>query len=108
MSAFAETIPAAILRTLTSDGRRTRYSFGGKAPETLEAVTLARRIAGAAARLAEMELGRGQVVPLLCPTSSDLWAGFVGAMAADLIPTNLSLPTFKSHLPTYLRNLEGA
>ena len=107
MSLEKESLPAAILRSLTSRDCRAAYSFAGKGGETIEARALARRIAGAALRLKGLGLAREQVIPVLCPTSPDLWTCFVGAMAADLMPANLSLPTFKTHVPTYVRNLEA-
>lgn len=70
---------------------------------------MARRISGAALKIRSLhpDPQSGGVLPILCPTSADLWASFVGAMAADLVPANLPLPTFKTHLPTYLRNLQS-
>ena len=107
MSNPKESLPAAILRSLTSRDCRAAYSFAGASPETIEANALAHRIAGTALRLKRSGLGHGQVVPVLCPTSPELWTSFVAAMAADLVPANLSLPTFKTHVPTYVRNLEA-
>jgi fatty-acyl-CoA synthase len=100
-----ESLPSAILRSLTS--RRATYAFAGKPAETLEAKSLARRIAGTSLRMKAVGLQPGRILPLLCPTSPESWTCFVAAMAAGLTPANLSLPTFKTHVPTYLRNLEA-
>lgn len=48
----------------------------------------------------------GTVVPIIQDSSIELWASFFGAMEAGLIPTIMAVPNFKTHLPTYARNLK--
>ena len=108
MSSPVRTLPAAIFAALTGErGRRATFSFAGKSEVTLDGGAMARHIAGAAAKLRGLGLRPGQMTPILCPTSVESWTGFAGAMAAGLLPANLALPTFKTHVPTFLRNLNA-
>jgi acyl-CoA synthetase (AMP-forming)/AMP-acid ligase II len=99
-------LTAWILETLSHRSEAATFSFHGRSSE--EAVTagrMARRIAGAAAGLRAAGLPARAVVPVVGTTSAGLWSAFVGAMAADLIPSIMPSPTHKTHVPTYVRNL---
>jgi fatty-acyl-CoA synthase len=96
----------SILDTLQSApaGRRFTFRHGG-GEESVDGRGLAARIAGFARGFADAGFGPRSVMPIMAPSSARLWAAFVGAVAADLIPCILPGPTFKSHLPTFSRNL---
>lgn len=95
-----------ILEQLQGPARARDYGFrrGGE-DQRVPGAALAEQIAAHAAGLAELGFPPGTVVPILAPSSPELWAAFVGAMAADLVPCVLAAPTVKSHMETYLRNL---
>ena len=96
-----------ILDTLDRGGPALTYAFlvPGQAGTRVLAPELAKLARAAAAGYRAAGIAPRTVVPLLIGSSPELWAAFVGAMAADLIPCIFSTPTFKTHLPTYLRNL---
>jgi acyl-CoA synthetase (AMP-forming)/AMP-acid ligase II len=102
-------LPGAILQTLERAPASVRYSFRAHAEgvETLDAAAMRRRIAGYAMSFRRSGIRRRSVTPILAASSSRVWAAFVGAMAADLIPCILPAPTFKTHMPTYVRNLSA-
>lgn len=97
----------SILDTLAEAPGSVRFAFHGRRDgrETLDAATMRRRITGYANELRRAGLPAGTVVPIVATTSARLWAAFVGAIAADLVPCILPSPTFKTHMPTYARNL---
>lgn len=100
------TIPRAVLRALR-DAPQVTYAFhSALGVETVRADTLAERILAAARGLRSRGLRPRQVIPILGPSSGGLWAAFVGAMAADLVPCFLPTPTFKTHMPTWTRNVK--
>jgi len=45
------------------------------------------------------------VLPIILGNSLELWAAFYGAIAANLIPTILAVPSFKTRFETYAQNL---
>lgn len=59
----------------------------------------------AAAYFSKQNFPQGSVLPIIQDPSLELWVSFYGAMAAGLIPTILSVPNFKTHIPTYNRNI---
>src|SRR2546425_723324 len=80
------TIPRAVLRALR-DAPQAAYAFhSALGVETVRADTLAERILAAAHGLRSRGLRPRQVIPIFGPSSGALWAAFVGAMAADLVP----------------------
>ncbi len=100
-------LAGAILGTLARAPSGVRYSFRSREEgvETLDAAAMRRRIAGCAASFRRSAIPRRSVTPVVATSSARVWAAFVGAMAADLIPCILPAPTFKTHMPTYVRNL---
>jgi len=100
-------LAARILDGLRSAGSRTTFSFHRAKGEieTLDGPQMGGRIAGFARGLRGAGLPPRTVVPLVATSSADLWAAFVGAMAAEVVPCILPVPTFKTHMPTYVRNV---
>lgn len=99
-----QNLARTIAQTLDQGGALT-YTFVSPGAETRrlsgpEMAALARRAAAG-----YQGVPAGTVVPLLIGSSPELWAAFVGAMLADLVPCVFSTPTYKTHLPTYLRNI---
>ncbi len=100
-------LPGAILDKLERAQASVRYSFLAREEgvETLDGSAVRRRIAGYAASFRRSAIPSRSVTPIVAASSARVWAAFVGAMAADLIPCILPAPTFKTHMPTYVRNL---
>ncbi|MBI4859474.1 MAG: AMP-binding protein [Candidatus Riflebacteria bacterium] len=73
--------------------------------EVLTSGQMADRIAGFARGLGALGIAPGTVTPIVAGSSARLWAAFVGAMAADLVPCLMATPTFKTHMETYVKNL---
>jgi len=96
-----------ILGVLDAAPAGLSYAFltHGQPIERVNAPALAELIRRHAAGYREAGIPARTVVPLLVGSSPSLWAAFVGAMCADLVPCVWSTPTFKTHLPTYLRNI---
>jgi fatty-acyl-CoA synthase len=97
----------AILEALARAGSSVRYSFRGHETgvEMLDAATMRQRIAGYATSFRRSGIPSRAVTPIVAASEARLWAAFVGALAADLIPCILPVPTFKTHMETYVRNL---
>jgi fatty-acyl-CoA synthase len=102
----ARTIPRVVLHALRAAPHQT-YSFhSATETETTTGGALANRIEATASALRSRPLRPRQVIPLFGASSPALWSAFMGAMAADLVPCILAAPTFKTHLPTWIRNLK--
>jgi acyl-CoA synthetase (AMP-forming)/AMP-acid ligase II len=99
----------AILEALARAGSSVRYSFRGRenGVEQLDAATMRRRIVGYAASFRRSGIPLRAVTPIVAGSSARLWAAFMGALSADLIPCILPVPTFKTHMATYVRNLSA-
>lgn len=95
-----------ILDTLERRRPEVRYTFrkGGE-ETTLDGPSMATRIREFGAGFREIEEEPGSVVPIIGSSTADIWAAFAGALLADRTPCLMSAPTFKTHLPTYARNL---
>jgi len=102
-----QNLAEAILSTLARADSSVRYSFRSRevGRETVDAAAMRRRIAGYATSFRRSAIPIGAVTPIVAASSARVWAAFVGAMAADRIPCILPVPTFKTHMPTYVRNL---
>ena len=99
------TIPRTVLHALRAAPHQT-YSFhSATETETITGRALADRIEATASALRSGPLRPRQVIPLFGASSPALWSAFMGAMAADLVPCILAAPTFKTHLPTWIRNV---
>ncbi len=100
-------LASAIGEALAHADPEVRFSFHSReaGEESLDAAAMLRRIAGFAAALRSSGVPRRSVLPIVAGSSATLWAAFVGAIAADLVPCVLSAPTFKTHVPTWVRNL---
>ena len=101
----ASNLALTILRTLEAGGSGLSFAFAaaGKDLRRVAAPELAQLVRAAAAGYRKAGVPPRTVTPILIGSSPELWAAFVGAMAADLVPCIFSTPTFKTHLPTYLR-----
>jgi fatty-acyl-CoA synthase len=102
-------LAGSILETLSRAVPSVRFSFHTReeGTERLDAPTMLRRIAGYAGSLRRAGIPARTVTPIIATSSARVWAGFVGAIAADLIPCIMPAPTFKTHMPTYVRNLSA-
>jgi acyl-CoA synthetase (AMP-forming)/AMP-acid ligase II len=103
----AENLASSIVETLSRAAPSLRYGFRSRdfGIDTHDATAMRRRIAGFAAALRRAKIPARAVTPIVADSSARLWAAFVGAIGADLIPCILPAPTFKTHMPTYVRNL---
>jgi acyl-CoA synthetase (AMP-forming)/AMP-acid ligase II len=102
-------LASAILATLAKAPPSVSFSFHSRqgTRETLDASSMLQRIGRFAAALRRAGIPSRAVTPIVAGSSGALWAAFVGAMAADLIPCILPAPNFKTHMPTYVRNLSA-
>lgn len=102
-----QNLARTIIETLERGGAALTYAFTspGQEPRRLTGPEMAELVRQAAAGFRAAGVPARTVVPLLIGSSPELWAAFVGAMTADLIPCVFSTPTYKTHLPTYLRNI---
>ena len=92
-----ENLASSIVETLSRAAPSVRYTFRSRdfGVDALDATAMRRRIAGFAATLRSEKIPARTVTPIVAGSSAALWAAFVGAIGADLIPCILPVPTFK-------------
>ena len=97
-----DNLAASIVKTLSHAAPSLRYTFRSRdfGTDELDAAAMRRRIGGFAAALRRAKIPPRAVTPIVAGSSAALWAAFVGAMGADLIPCILPVPTFKTHMPS--------